>query len=201
MITTVLFDLGTVLLLFDPDDIARNFSRVVGMSPEELHDIALPHLKTDFELGTLSPDRFRDSISMALNCELSEEEFLPLWSDIFRPNEPMLAFFREIRQTHRTYLLSNTNVYHMRWILERWPELAECDGMALSHEMHLLKPDPKFYEAAIDLFELTPSQCLYIDDAPENSKAGHAAGFHTILYEDPEQTIAAVKALLAAPKE
>ena len=198
MITTVLFDLGNVLLLFDPEDIVRNFSEAVGMEPEELRDIALAHLKTDFELGLLSPDRFRESISMALNCELDEDEFIRLWSDIFAPNEPMLEFFREVRRTHRTYLLSNTNLYHMRWILERWPELADCDGMALSYELHVLKPDPEFYEAVIDMFELTPSQCLYIDDAPANSGAGREAGFPTILYENPEQTLAKVKALLGA---
>lgn len=33
MITTVLFGLGTVLLLFDPDDIVRNSGRVVGRHP------------------------------------------------------------------------------------------------------------------------------------------------------------------------
>ncbi len=200
MITTVLFDLGNVLVLFDPEEIVVNFSRVVGMTPDEIHDIALAHLKTKFELGTLSPDGFRDAISMALNCELSEAEFVPLWSDIFEANEPMFEFFREVRQTHQTYLLSNTDPYHVRWILERWPELGECDGMALSYEMHLLKPSPKFFEAVIDRFGLTPSQCLYIDDAPENSKAGHAAGFHTVLYENPDQLLTQVRPLLAAPK-
>lgn len=199
MITTVLFDLGNVLFLFDPADVVRNFSEAVGMEPEEFHDIALAHLKTDFELGLLNPDRFRESISMALNCELDEDEFVRLWSDIFSANAPMLEFFHDVRRTHRTHLLSNTNAYHMRWILERWPELAECDGMALSYELHVLKPDPEFYEAVIDLFELTPSQCLYIDDAPANSRAGREAGFHTILYENPEQTLAKAKLLLTAP--
>jgi FMN phosphatase YigB (HAD superfamily) len=198
MITTVLFDLGNVLLLFDPETTVRNFSAAVGMEPEEIHELAFAHLETDFALGLLSPDEFRESICQALNCVLDEEEFIRLWSDMFVPNEPMLKFFRDVRRTHRTYFLSNTNVYHMRWILERWPELADCDGMALSHELHVLKPDPEFYEAAIDLFELTPSQCVYIDDTPANSQAGREAGFHTVLYENPEQTLAKVNALLGA---
>jgi HAD superfamily hydrolase (TIGR01509 family) len=200
MISTVLFDLGKVLVEFDPDDIVRNFSRVVGMEPEEIHDIALAHLRAEFELGLIGPSKFRDSISMALNCEFSEEEFASLWSDIFTANEPMMAFFHQVRRTHRTYILSNTNAYHMDWILAKWPELAESDGMALSYELHVAKPDPAFYEAVIDMFELTPSHCLYIDDALENSKAGHAAGFHTVLYEDPETTLPKVKAMLAVPK-
>ena len=201
MITSVLFDLGQVLVKFDPEDIVRNFSRVVGMEPDEIHDIALAHLRTNFELGWITAEQFRDSISMALNCNLSEAELIPLWSDIFTANEPMFDFLREIRRTHRTYLLSNTDPYHMQWILERWPELTECDGMALSYELHLMKPDPAFYEAVIDVFELTPSHCLYIDDAPENSKAGHAAGFHTVLYGGAEQTLAKIRPLLAAPKQ
>jgi HAD superfamily hydrolase (TIGR01509 family) len=198
MITTVLFDLGNVLLLFDPEQIVRNFSAAVGVEPEEIHELALAHIKTDFELGLLSPDQFRESICQALNCVLDEEEFIRLWSDIFSLNKPMVEFFRRARQTHRTYLLSNANLYHIRWILERWPELADCDGMALSYELHVLKPDPEFYEAAIDLFELTPSQCVYIDDTPANSRAGREAGFHTVLYENPKQTLAKVDALLGA---
>ena len=156
VITSVLFDLGQVLVEFDPEDIVRSFSRVVGMEPDEIHDIALAHLRTEFELGTISPAQFRDSISMALNCELSEEEFVPLWSDIFTANEPMMAFFHEIRRTHRTYILSNTDAYHMDWIVAKWPELAKCDGLALSYQMHIAKPDPEFYEAVIDMFGLTP---------------------------------------------
>lgn len=201
MITSVLFDLGKVLVEFDFEDIVRNFGRVVGMAPEEIHDIPLTHLKTDFELGHITPAHFRDSISMALNYDLSEEEFVPLWSDIFTANEPMFEFLRQVRGTHRTYLLSNTNPYHMEWILRQFPELTECDGMALSYELHLMKPDPAFYEAVIDMFELTPSRCLYIDDAPENSKAGHAAGFHTVLYGGAEETLAKIRPLLAAPKQ
>ncbi|MBN1916871.1 MAG: HAD family phosphatase [Verrucomicrobia bacterium] len=200
MISTVLFDLGNVLVEFDPETIVRNFGQVVGMEPDEIHDIALAHLKTEFELGTITPAKFRDSISMALNCELTEEEFVPLWSDIFTVNEPMMEFFHKVRRTHRTYILSNTNAYHMDWILAKWPELRQADGMALSYELHIAKPDPAFYEAVIDLFGVTPSQCLYIDDSPENSKAGHAAGFHTILYETAEKTLAKIKPLLAPPK-
>jgi len=198
MITTVLFDLGNVLLVFDPESIVANFSRAVGMTPEEIHDIPVGHLRMEFELGTRSPESFRDAVSMALNCEIDEEEFVRLWGDIFEPNEPMFDFFRRVRQTHRTYLLSNTDPYHMRWILERWPELEECDGMALSYELGLLKPDPEFFEAVVDRFGLTPSECLYIDDLPDNVRAGHAAGFHAVHYESAEQVLAKVEPLLAA---
>lgn len=200
MITAVLFDLGNVLVLFDPEQVVRNFSAAVGMAPEELHDIALGHLKTELETGARSPDEFRDAISMALNCQLTEEEFLPLWSDMFEANGPMFDLLRQVRKTHRTYLLSNTDPYHMRWILERWPELTECDGMALSYELGLLKPDAEFFDAAIERFGLTPTECLYIDDMAESVEAGRNAGFQAVLYENPTQLLAEVQPLLAAPR-
>ena len=196
MITTVLFDLGGVLLRFEPERIVENFSRAVGMTPEELHDIALGHLKAEFETGALAPDAFREAISMALNCALDEAEFVPLWSDAFAPNEPILDFFRAVKKTHRAYILSNTDPYHMRWILDRWPEVAECDGLALSYELGARKPDPAFFEAAIDRFGLTPTQCVLIDDLPENVEAGREVGFHAVLYKTAEQALAQVKPLL-----
>jgi len=196
MITTVLFDLGVVLVEFDPDRIVSNFSRVVGTEPDEIREIVLGHLKTDLGSGALSPAQFRDAIAMALNCDLTEEEFVPLWSDCFDANEPMMEFFHQIRKTHRTYILSNTDAYHMGWILDKWPELAECDGIALSYEMKLLKPDAEFFDAVIDRFGLTPSQCLYIDDLADNVRAGHAAGFQAVLYEDPQQAISKIGPLL-----
>ncbi len=197
MITAVLFDLGNVLVPFDPEQLVRNFSAAVGMEPEEIHDLALGHLKAEFETGARSPDAFRDAICMALNCQLTEEEFVPLWSDIFEANEPIFDFFRQVRRTRRTYLVSNTDPYHMRWILEHWPELAKCDGMALSYELGLLKPDPEFFDAVIERFGLTPAACLYIDDLAESVQAGRDAGFHAVLYKNPTQLLAAVQPLLA----
>jgi HAD superfamily hydrolase (TIGR01509 family) len=198
MITTVLFDLGNVLVTFDPERIVVNFSRAVGMTPEEIHDIPVGHLKTEFELGTRSPESFRDAVSMALNCELDEDEFVRLWSDIFEANEPMFKLYRRVRRSHRTYVLSNTDPFHMRWILEQWPELGECDGLALSYELGCLKPDPEFFDAIIDRFELTPSECLYIDDLIENVRAGHEAGFHAIHYKNAKQVLGQVEPMLAA---
>jgi len=196
MITAVLFDLGGVLLRFEPERIVENFGRAVGMTPEEIRDIAIGHLKAEFETGALSPAGFRDAISMALNCALDEAEFVPLWSDAFEPNEPILEFFREVKKTRRAYVVSNTDPYHMRWILDRWPEVAECDGMALSYELGLRKPDPAFFEAAIERFNLTPTQCVLIDDLPENVEAGREVGFHAVLYESAEHVLAQVKPLL-----
>ena len=121
---------------------------------------------------------------------------MPLWSDCFEANEPMLEFFGQVRQTHRTLILSNTDPYHLQWILERWPVLAECDGMALSYELGVRKPDAAFFEAANNQFALTPSQCLYIDDLADNVQAGHAAGYQSILYKDADQVLAKITPLL-----
>jgi 2-haloacid dehalogenase len=53
------------------------------------------------------------------------------------------------------------------------------DGIIVSGEERLKKPDPLIYRLAIERFRLKPAETLYVDDAEKNTAAAALLGFQT----------------------
>ncbi len=90
------------------------------------------------------------------------------------------------------------------WSAEKFP-LAyaryDCfkllDGMVVSGEEKVIKPDPAIYRILLERYGLTAETSLFIDDNPANIEAGRQLGFQTILFDDIENVSSQVAALTA----
>lgn len=127
----------------------------------------------------------------------SQPDFVDIWCGIFRPNAPMIAFAGELADSYPVYLLSNSNAMHENYVRHHFPEaFAFLSGEAFSHHMHVLKPDPLFYEKALEQFGLHPETCLFVDDLAANVEGAKACGIRSVLYTEPEATIQHVRRAL-----
>ena len=71
------------------------------------------------------------------------------------------------------------------------------DGVVISSEVGLRKPDPAIYALAAERTGLPPADCVYVDDIGGNLKPARALGMATVLHRgDAAQTLAEVRALL-----
>jgi putative hydrolase of the HAD superfamily len=59
----------------------------------------------------------------------------------------------------------------------------------------LRKPDPKFYELALDVLQRDPEEVAFIDDRIHNCEAAQALGIHAIRYQDEAQCVQALERL------
>jgi 2-haloacid dehalogenase len=75
----------------------------------------------------------------------------------------------------------------MDHIFGQFPIARELEGLVLSHEVGLLKPDPRIYELALQRFGLRAERTVFIDDIPTNVDGARAAGLHGIHYQNPDQ--------------
>ena len=57
------------------------------------------------------------------------------------------------------------------------------DGIVVSGEEKLLKPDKRIYKVLLDRYKLTPEQSVFIDDNPGNIKTAQELGFNAILFD------------------
>ncbi|MFP8904063.1 HAD-IA family hydrolase [Streptomyces atacamensis] len=71
---------------------------------------------------------------------------------------------------------------------------ALVDRIVYSHEIGVLKPDPRAYEAVCAAMGARPGGCLFVDDAPENVEAAREFGMWARLHEDNARTIARITA-------
>jgi putative hydrolase of the HAD superfamily len=204
-ITTIILDLGGVILNLDQDKTLRNFKRL-GL---DLEDINIDSdLFKDFEKGLLNEEDFRQTIKTKLKGNISDEQIDEAWNSMLLdvPAE-RLDIIKQLKQNFNIYLLSNTNAIHINYFInyfaqnhgnEDWNNL--FDKIFYSYEIGLRKPDAEFFDFVLKNIGSHASECIFIDDSKLNIKAAENSGIHTIWAKEPlsTQTLEEIKNITAA---
>jgi putative hydrolase of the HAD superfamily len=146
----------------------------------------------DLELGKLEQDVFSAQLGAALGLPgdgLAERLFAGVG-----PDEKMLAAVAGFRAAGiRTGLISNS------WGTALYGDTeltALFDGMVISGEVGLRKPDPEIYRLGADRIGLEPQACVFVDDLGGNLKPARELGMHTIRHATADETIPQLEAVL-----
>ena len=70
-------------------------------------------------------------------------------------------------------------------MIEDYPFLKKFDGLLISGEEKMVKPNKEIFELAIDRFNLVPDNTVFIDDNLDNINAAKKLNFRTIHLVDP----------------
>ena len=200
MIRNILFDIGSVLLLFDQEAAVREFSYYSETIPQQeftAGHVFLPEFRIRMEAGEISPVEYYERFKRISGCRISFRHFSLIWSRYFSGSRSMIALGRNLSRRFMVYFLSNTDPLHIPVLYSRFPEMLFFHGQALSYELGALKPGLEFFERALAKFDLQPSECLFIDDQAPNVQAARKFGLRSIQHFSPQQTEAEIFAELA----
>ena len=75
----------------------------------------------------------------------------------------------------------------LKGMKEDYPFLNKFDGLLLSGEVKLIKPEIAIYELAISRFNLNPEETVFVDDKKENIEAAKKLNFITVHLTDPNK--------------
>lgn len=83
----------------------------------------------------------------------------------------------------RVYILSNWDFASFELLKKLCPDIfGMFDGIMISGQVGLAKPDIRIYEHFLKTFNLDPSDTIFIDDQIDNIIAAQKAGIYGILY-------------------
>ncbi len=88
-------------------------------------------------------------------------------------------------QNLECFVLSNWASETFAGMVEDYPFLKLFDGLLISGEEKLIKPDPKIFKLAINRFNLNPKNCVFIDDKLENVNVARHLDFKIIHLKNP----------------
>ncbi len=184
---TLVFDMGNVILPFDPMKPSAVLASKAKLTPDRV--VALIYrnnLERWFEAGIIDGSRFTREVGRALGLELEPDSFREIWADMFVENEAVSDLIRELKPHHRLILLSNTNVWHWDYAVHHFPIVAEFDDRVVSFEEGVLKPHPAIYRAALEKAG-GYDEVVFIDDIPVNVAGARILGIKGLVFTSAEQ--------------
>ena len=184
-ITTVVFDMGQVLIHWTPFKIVEH----MGLTEEDKSLLmtelfqSVEWVQTDH--GTIELGRVVEQVNVRLPKHLHgavEEIVMGWWRRPLLPMEGMGELVKELKQQgYKIYLLSNASV-DLRKYFHRIPGSEYFDGLMVSAEEKLIKPQHEIFRALYSRFHLNPEQCIFIDDSPANIEAALCTGMDGIIF-------------------
>lgn len=103
----------------------------------------------------------------------------------FEHQPQMSALVRRARSAGlRTALLSNS--WGNRYPRDTWDGM--FDAIVISGEVGLRKPEPEIYRYAANVLDLTPAECVFVDDMKPNVTGANAIGMTGVHHTDYDQT-------------
>jgi FMN phosphatase YigB (HAD superfamily) len=190
MFTTILFDIGNVLIGFDHGLIWKRLAVASKLSADEIRQrIQGSGVMNVYEAGKLSSLDFFSEIQRLgqLDPALSFDEFCLIWTAIFWENKPMIQLAQTLRQHYAIFLLSNVGEIHWNWLVQHYPIFSQVAEPILSFQVGYMKPAKEIYQEALLRAGALPEQCVYIDDVAEYVAASRELGIQGLQYQSPAQ--------------
>ena len=192
MIRNIVFDMGNVLIRFDP----KQFMDQAGIADAADRELILKELFRSVEwaqmdLGILNEETAEPTILARIPERLREtvSHLLKHWSDKREVIDGMEELVRRLKNAgYRIYLLSNASTaQHQYW--PDFPVSRMMDGKLISCDVGVVKPMPEIYRIFTDRFGLKPEECLFIDDVPINVAAAINCGWQGIVFHGSEEEL------------
>ena len=199
MIRNIVFDMGQVLIRWRPEEILEHFELTGEEKTMLLQELFWSPEWTQQDRGILTEGEMIERVSARLpeSLHAAVEEVIKAWHVWhLTPMPGMAELVRRLKaQGYGIYLLSNASTA-LRGYFPRIPG-SECfDGLMVSAEEKLLKPQHEIYERLYERFDLVPEQCVFIDDSPANIEGAMLTGMQGIVFRgDTERLRRELRAL------
>jgi len=190
MINTIIFDLGAVLIdwnphymyrsIFDNEDEMKHFLANVCTSDwNEEQDAGRP-LQEATELLVQQFPEHEDNIR-AFYSRWHEMLGDAFWDTV--------EIFKHLKDTgkYKIYALTNWSAETFPVALERYEFLQWFDGIVVSGAEKMRKPSPEFYQILLDRYHVKPEEALFIDDNYRNVLAAEKMGIRSIHFKSADE--------------
>lgn len=190
MIDTIVFDLGGVLIDWNPDYLYKK----IFADPAEMKwfydNVCTPDWNEEQDAGRSLNEATELLVSQFPYHEENIRHYYGRWKEMLNgPIEGTVEVFKELKDSgrYKIYALTNWSQETFPIALERYPFLHWFDGRLVSGEEMTRKPFLDIYEKLIQKFSIDPTKALFTDDNPRNLKPAEQIGMKTIHFKDPVQ--------------
>lgn len=184
MIKHIIFDMGGVLIRFDPQYFIERFG-IRGEDATLLYQEVFRSLEwVQLDRGTISEQDAIKQMMQRIPLRLQDavEKLVSMWDRPILPIEGMAELIGKLKAAgYGIYLLSNASLRQPDY-WNRVPGQELFDGTLISADVHLLKPEAEFYHLMLEKFSLKAEECIFIDDNACNIEGAVNCGINGVVF-------------------
>jgi HAD superfamily hydrolase (TIGR01509 family) len=188
-VRNVIFDLGGVVLDWNPDQIVARLEPVAELRAA-LKDALFGHPDWRmFDRGSLSEPELIERLQLRIGAARHEVEAIleAVRSSLVEKPETLKLIRALQGRGTPLYCLSNmpATIYtHLRQRHSFWDAFS---GIVISGEVQMMKPDPEVFVHLLDRFKLRAEESVFVDDLFANIESARKVGLHTVWFKDAAQ--------------
>ena len=198
MIKNIIFDVGKVLVEYDPDGMMKK----LGFDEETLQTVNQAvfqnELWNESDRGVLSPEELLEAF-IANNPAYEKEirQVIDAVGDTISLMPYAVEWVKGLKERgYHLYILSNYAKYTYEKTSHKMEFLPYMDGVVFSYRCKLIKPEKEIYEYICKTYELKPEESVFLDDREDNVEAARNMGMHGIVFENYAQGSETLEQLL-----
>ena len=182
--TSVIFDLGGVLVDWDP----RYLYRKLFDDPDEMESFLAEVTTAEWNAQQDAGRPWAEAVDLLVAEHPEQRELIEAfhhrWPEMLAGEIPeTVDVVAELRSTDvRLLALSNWSAEMFPIARERFDFLAWFEGIVLSGEVGVNKPDRQIFDHLLEQFDIEPERTLFIDDSAVNIDAARDLGLRVIQF-------------------
>lgn len=188
-VKAVVFDLGGVLIDWDPRYLYRKLLDDEAAVEAFLATVCTPEWNAEQDRGRPFAEGVAELVErhpvQAAAITAYHERWPEMLGGAVGGTVEVLAELRAAGVP--VYALTNWSAETFGIARERFEFLEWFDGVLVSGEERMIKPDPAIFRLLLDRFGLDPGATFYIDDSPANVAAADRLGLDAVRFTSPAQ--------------
>lgn len=190
MINTIIFDLGGVLVDWNPDYLYRTLFADEKEMKHFLANITTPDWNEEQDAGRSLQEGTDLLVQQHPQHESNIRAFYGRWEEMLGGAiEDTVEIFRELKESgkYNIYALTNWSAETFPIALDKYDFLNWFDGVVVSGTEKMRKPAPEFYQLLLNRYHVQAQDALFIDDNHRNILAAEKLGISSIHFTSSQQ--------------
>ncbi len=190
MINTIIFDLGGVLIDWNPNYV---FDQIFDSEERKRYffeNICTSDWNEQQDAGRSLQEGTEMLVAQHPEWEHEIRAYYGRWREMLGgPIQDTVDILKQIKEadSHRLYALTNWSAETFPIAQELYDFLNWFEGIVVSGVEKTRKPFAGFYQILLDRYQVDPAKAIFIDDNFRNVKAASSLGIHGIHFQSPTQ--------------
>jgi 2-haloacid dehalogenase len=195
-IENIIFDFGGVLVDWNPRYLYRNYFQDESEMEHFLHHICTDEWNLEQDRGRSLADGTRLLLEKFPEHHSLIKLYYDQWEVMLHSDIPeTVSLLYQLKEKYKLFGLTNWSAETIQIAYKRFSFFKAFNGIVVSGEEKLIKPDQKLYHLLLDRYHLKAESTIFIDDNLKNIKAAEEIGLIAIHFESSGQLEAKLQSI------